>query len=300
MATKPEAKRERQAHEIGLALAIGGPLLISLDSLGIRLAESESWDTAFWLGTFIAIAMFIWVPVRQGKSLPKVARPHGRLILVSGLLQAASTACFILAINLTAVANVVVILAAAPVIAALIAHFAIGEKTSRRTWIGIAGSIVGITIVMAGSFGEGRISGDLFALAAITAFGTNLTIWRRHPDMNRQAVIGIGGLILAMVAFFPADPGSIETRALVVLAVIGLVTGPAGRVMVATATRYLPVSQVSLFVPVETIGAIIWAWLFLDEAPPSTALIGGVVVIISLIYGSYRRNGTGQASPITP
>ena len=300
MATKPEAKRERQAHEIGIAMVTAGLLLISLDSLGIRLAESESWDTAFWLGTFIAIAMFIWVPIRQKASLPKVARPHGPLILVSGLLQTGSTAFFIMAINLTAVANAMVIFSAAPVVAALIAHFAIGERTSRRTWIGIAGSIVGMSIVMAGSFGEGRIAGDLFALAAICSFGTNLTIWRRHPDMNRQAVIGIGGLMLALVAFFPADPASIETRALVILAVVGLVTGPAGRVLVATSTRYLPASQVSLFIPVETIAAIIWAWLFLDEAPPTTAIFGGIIVIISLIYGVSRGRSDAEGMPVSP
>lgn len=300
MATKPRVKRERQSHEIGIALAAGGLLLVSLDSLGIRLAESESWDTVFWVGGFIAIAMFIWVPVRQGESLPRVARRHGSMIIVSGLLQMATTVFFILAIKLTVIANAMVIFSAAPVVAALIARFTIGEKTSRRTWIGIAGSIVGIGIVMLGSFGEGRLAGDLFAVAAICSFGANLTIWRRHPDMNRQAVIGIGGLMMALVAALPANPGSIEMRALVILGVMGLVTAPAGRVMVATSTRYLPVSQVSLFVPLETVAAIVWGWLFLSEVPPLTAIVGGVVVIGSLIYGVVRRRSGAVGMPVSP
>ena len=112
-------------------------------------------------------------------AVPAVARSHGLPILVSGLLQTASTAFFILAVNLTAVANVMVIFAAGPVVATVIAALAIRERTGTRTWIGIAGSIIGILIVFSGSLGEGRIAGDLFALAAIVAFGANLTLWRR-------------------------------------------------------------------------------------------------------------------------
>jgi drug/metabolite transporter (DMT)-like permease len=262
--------------------------------------ETESWNTAFWLGSFIAISMFVWVPIRTGKSLPAVAVGDGWPIVFSGLLQTASSAFFIFAINLTAVANAMVIIAAAPVVAALIAHFAIGEKTSTRTWIGIAGSIVGIVVVMSGSFGQGRIEGDLFALAAICAFGTNLTIWRRIPDLNRQVAIGLGGLGLALISVIPADPGALDTRAMVILAILGLVTGPTGRVSLATSTRYLPVSQVSLFASVETIAAIVWAWLFLDETPPMTALVGGIIVIASLIYGVARLRGDAEAIPVSP
>jgi len=279
-------KARLQPHQIGIVLAASGMLLISLDSLGIRLTEASSWDIAFWIGAFTTVAMFVLVPVRTGKSLPVVARREGFPILVSGLLQAASTTFFIIAINLTTVANTVVIVAASPVVAALIAHFAIGERTSIRTWAAIAASIGGILIVVAGSIGAGRIEGDLFAVGAIFAFASNLTLWRRYPALNRQVAIGLGGLIMALVAFLPADPFAVDARAFLVLAILGAVTGPAGRVAVATSTRYLPAAQVSLFAPVETIAATTWAWLFLAETPPQSTIIGGAIVIAAVIVGT--------------
>jgi len=201
------------------------------------------------------------------------------------LLQASSLTFFVLAVTLTTVANTVIILAAAPVVAALVAHLVLGERTTRRTWLAMALSIAGVWIVVSGSLGSGRIEGDLFAVAAILAFATNLTLWRRFPDLNRFAVIGLGGLTVAILALAPADPLAVDTRALVILAIIGGLTGSLGRVSVATSTKYLPASRVGLFVPVETVAAIVWAWLFLDETPTALVIVGGLIVIAAVIYG---------------
>ena len=289
-------KTRLQPHQFGIVLAASGMLLISLDSLGIRLTKASSWDIAFWVGAFTTVAMLVLVPLRTGKSLPTVARREGVPILVSGMLQATSTTFFIIAINLTTVANTVVIVAAAPIVAALIAHFAIGERTTTRTWLAIATSIGGVLIVVSGSIGAGRFEGDLFAVVAIFAWASNLTLWRRYPNLNRQVAIGLGGLIMALVAFIPADPLAVNARAFLILAIMGLLTGPAGRVAVATATRYLPAAQVSLFAPVETVAAIGWAWLFLAESPPRSTIIGGVIVIGAVIIGS---TGQQTSQPIS-
>ncbi len=276
-------------HQTGVLMAAGGMLLISLDSLGIRLTRADSWDVAFWLGVFTTLAMLFLVPIRTGQSLPAAIRTDGVPVVVSGALQATSTTFFILAINSTTVSNTVVIVAASPVMAALIARFAIGERTTVRTWLAIAASIGGILLVVSGSFGAGRVEGDLFAVGAITAFATNLTLWRHYPRLNRMVAVGLGGFTMALVAAVPANPLGVSTRALLILAFLGGLAGPAGRVAVATSTRYLPTAQVSLFTPIETVAATGWAWLFLSEPPPVQTIVGGVVVLAAVAYGSTQR-----------
>ena len=267
-------------------------LAVSLDSLGIRLTKAASWDVAFWFGAFAAAAMAVAVRVLTGRSLFAVARADGAPVVLSGMLQAGSTTFFILALNATTVSNTVVIVAASPVIAALIARFAIGERTSLRTWVAIAGSIGGILLVVSGSFGRGRLDGDLLAVAAILAFSTNLTVWRKYPDLNRMVAIGLGGLTIAVIATIPADPFGVGARAILILVLVGGISGPAGRVAVATSTRYLPAAQVSLFTPVETVAATTWAWLFLSETPPAFTVIGGVTVLVAVAYGSAQQPET--------
>lgn len=286
--------RVRTARRTGLILAGGGFLLISLDSLGIRLADTTSWNATFWLGTFTFLAMLVVVPVRTGDSLAKVARAGGLPLLASGLLQAGSITFFVLALGLTTVANTVAIIAAAPVMAAFISLVAIGEHTSTRTWVGIIASAAGILIIVSGSLGEGRLAGDLFAVGAITAFASNVTLLRRYRDLNRLAVIGTGGLVLAMVALVAARPFEAGLGSIAILAVLGAVTGATGRVGLVTSTRYLPPAQVSLFAPIETVAATTWAWLFLSETPPPLTFVGGAIVVVAVVYGT-----TGQTPEAT-
>lgn len=287
-------ERIKESHRLGLALAGGGFLLISLDSVGIRLANTSSWNATFWLGLFTFLAMLVVVPYRTGSSLPRVALEGGLPMAASGLLQAGSITFFVLAIGLTTVANTVAIIAAAPVMAALISLIAIGERTPLRTWIGIGASIGGILLVVSGSLGEGRVGGDLFAVAAIIAFASNVTLLRRFPDLNRLAVIGIGGLVLSLLAFGPAEPLDVGVLSILILAILGAVTGAAGRTAVISSTRYLPAAQVGLFAPVETIAATTWAWLFLSETPPPLTVVGGLIVVVAVVYGT-----TGQPPEAT-
>lgn len=287
-------ERIKASHRLGLALAGGGFLLISLDSVGIRLANTSSWNATFWLGLFTFLAMLVVVPYRTGRSLPRVALEGGLPMAASGLLQAGSITFFVLAIGLTTVANTVAIIAAAPVMAALISLVAIGERTPLRTWIGIGASIGGILLVVSGSLGEGRVGGDLFAVAAIIAFASNVTLLRRFPDLNRLAVIGIGGLVLSLLAFGPAEPLDVGVLSILILAILGAVTGAAGRTAVISSTRYLPAAQVGLFAPVETIAATTWAWLFLSETPPPLTVVGGLIVVVAVVYGT-----TGQPPEAT-
>lgn len=288
------AGRIARSHRLGLMLAGGGFLLISLDSLGIRLAETSSWNATFWLGIFTFLAMSVVVPLRTGKSLIRIAAEGGLPLIASSALQAGSITFFVLALSLTTVANTVAIIAAAPVMAALISLIAIDERTRLRTWIGILASIGGILIVVSGSLGQGRLSGDLFAVGAITAFASNVTLLRRYTDLNRLGVIGVGGLVLALVALIPAEPLETPLGSIAIIAVLGMVTGAAGRTAVITSTRYLPPAQVSLFAPIETIAATTWAWMFLSERPPTLTVVGGLIVVAAVVYGT-----TGQPSAST-
>lgn len=287
----------RTDRATGVLLALGGVLLISLDSLWIRLSEAGSWDVAFWVGLFTFVGISIVVPLRTGESIIAIVRRDRAPLLASSLLNTVSVTMFIIAIGLTTVANTVAIIAAAPIAAAVVARLIIGERPSSRTWWAIAGSVVGVLVIVSGSIGAGSVSGDAAAVIAVLAFAGNVTLWRRHRAISRLGVIGIGGLFTAVVTFVPANPFEVDGRALAILAIMGLATGPVGRVSLASSTRYLPAAQVGLFTPVETVAATAWAWLFLQEAPPTPTVVGGIVVIVSVLYGSYQRSTVTRIEP---
>jgi drug/metabolite transporter (DMT)-like permease len=266
-------------------LATAGLLLMSLESPGLRLTGLDSFNNTLFLGAFSAISMFIVVRVRTGHSLFSVAHAHAPWIYISAAIQTVTTIFFVLALHHTTVANTMVIFAATPAIAALIAMLAIGEQTPGRTWLGIFGSVVGMVVVVWGSFGGGRVLGDVFALIAVTGYAANLTLWRRFRDMNREAVIGLGAAGMTAVAAVAADLDAVSLRALLILGFLGLLTAPLARTLLSVSTRYLPVSQVGLLTPVETISATTLAYFLLNETPPATAFVGGAIVVVSLFVG---------------
>jgi drug/metabolite transporter (DMT)-like permease len=269
-------------------------LLVSLDSLYTRAADVSGWTVVFWFGALMSLTMLVYLAAGSRTGPIRQIKVDGWPVVASGLCQLTSSTCFVLAVKQTTIANVVVIVAAAPVLAAVISRFAIAERTPARVWRGIALSIVGIVIVRWDSFGGGRLGGDLLALVAITAFAINLTIWRRFPAQSRPMAMALAGMFMAIVAVGPADVFGHDRRTFALLVLMGVVSGPAGRVALASSTRYLPAAEVGLFAPVETVAAIAWAWLAFDEIPTRATAVGGVIVLLALVYAT--RPGAKMAT----
>lgn len=286
--------RRLTGRTVGFILAFSGMLFVSTDSLITRAADTGGWTVAFWYGVFTTPAMLVYLTVTEGGHPMAAVRRSGRMVVVSGGLQMISTTAFILAVKNTSIANVVVIIAAAPLVTAVLAWFLLSERTSRRATVAIAFAMVGILIVVSGSFGGGGLTGDMLAVVAIASFGFNLIIWRRWPDMSKSLVLAIAGVLSAIVAAPLGDLFGHTTETYLLLALMGFVFGPLGRIALASATRYLPAAEVSLFAPVETVTASLWAWLFFEEVPPNRTLAGGAIILAAVLYGTAPRTSKRQ------
>ena len=269
----------------GIAFAFFGMLGISTDSLFIRLADVDGFDVTFWVGIFTAIVTFA-TSVTVHKISPVAGiREGGWPLWLAGALQAVSTSLFVIAVTLTSVSNVVVIVAAAPMFAAALSALFLGERTSRRVWLAIAFVIVGVVVVVSGSFGAGSVAGDLLAIGAIFLFGCSLVLLRRFPDVNRTLMVGLGGIGMSLIAFVPATLFGHGSTTWIALVLMGALFGPLARVLLAIAPRYLPAAEVGLFTPIETVAASVWAWLFFGEVPLGATYIGGVIVVAAVTWG---------------
>lgn len=278
----------------GLLMAFFGMLLVSSDSFFIRLADIDGFDVTFWIGLLSALVLFVFSAIVHRINPLTGIRDGGWPLWVAGGLQAGSTSLFVLAVTLTSVSNVVVIIAAAPMFAAGLSALILGERTSRRVWIAIAAVMVGVVVVVGGSFGGGSITGDIFAVGAIFLFGCSLVLLRRYVDINRTLMVGVAGVGMAVIAVIPASLWGHSNKTWTALILMGAVFGPLARVLLARAPRYLPAAEVGLFAPVETVAASLWAWLFFDEAPAFATFVGGSIILGAVVWGTWttREEGT--------
>jgi drug/metabolite transporter (DMT)-like permease len=95
--------------------------------------------------------------------------------------------------------------------------------------------------------------------------------------------MGLSGLILAAVTLVPANLMSIQLMDWVYLALLGLIVVPIPFSLLAIGPRYLPASEVSLLLLLEAVLGPLWVWLVLKEFPGWLALIGGAIVIVTLV-----------------
>jgi len=90
-----------------------------------------------------------------------------RLALVAvGVVLAVHFASWITSLSLTSVASSVIFVHIDPVFVALVSHFLLGERVSRRTVLGIAVAFAGATMIAWGDMGSGggSLYGDALAL----------------------------------------------------------------------------------------------------------------------------------------
>jgi drug/metabolite transporter (DMT)-like permease len=133
---------------------------------------------------------------------------------------------------------------------------------------------------------------------AITFWAVNLIIWRSHLDMNRFLAVGGAGVVMALVSVVPADQFGHSQTTYLLMFLMGAIGGPLGRVAMATATRYISAAEVSMFTPIETLAAILWAWIFFDEVPSSRTYIGGAVVAVALMVATVPLRSRRLVLPV--
>jgi drug/metabolite transporter (DMT)-like permease len=275
-------------RRLGWLLAALGMLFVSTDAFFVRLSEVDAWTLGFLMACGSVISLG-GVAVARRADVPPGAPLVSPVMLVIGGLNAMTQMLFITAVTRSEVSNVVVIVAAAPLFAALIAWVALRERTEPRVAAAIALTTVGIGSVMAGSLGTPTLDGDLIAVLAILGFAATIVIWRRHPDLDRPRTLVVGSVIMAAGSAPFVDWSAIDSRALLAGAGMGLIFNPTGRMLYSSAPRFAPASEVAVFAPVETVAATVWVWVAFGEQPALTTVLGGVIVISSVMLATIRR-----------
>ena len=264
-------------------------LLVSTDSFFIRWSEEDSWTINFWVALF-SLVLYLALGVAMKERNPVAAyRAAGWPLLAVAIGATLSQIAFITAVTKTTVANVVVIVAATPILAALIGKAFFNESTTRRVWTAIAITFSGVLIIVARSIGEPTLDGDLLAIGAITMFAINMNLWRRYPEMSRVIGLASSGVFVMTISVIAGVTYAIDSRALVAVVGMGLIFNPLGRLFHTNAPRFAPAGEVAMFTPVETVAASLWAWIGFSEVPEAWTVVGGVIVIAGMLYGTVGR-----------
>lgn len=281
----------------GLTLAVLGILILTPDTVLMRMVGADAWTILFWRGVLMTVGYVGLLALRyRSGCLAAFAAigTHGALVTA---LFALNTILFVVAVATTTVANTLVIMSAAPLFAALIGRVFLGERPPLRTWIAIAIAICGIAVIVGDGLSVGTWMGDLIALAAAVALGAHFVLVRAARPVDMMPAVGLSGLLVAAVALIAADSLALTPVQFGWMALLGLLILPVSFGLLTLAPIYLSAAEVGLVVLLETVLGPLWVWLVLGEEPSGHALIGGAIVITALVMNFVLKRRSLPADP---
>ena len=273
----------------GSLLAFIAVMLITPDSILIRLSSIETWGMLFYRGAIpfvvVLVGLIFFYKNNLFKALINIGYP-GIFYVISFSI---CNITFIISIQNTNVANTLVMIAMAPMLSAILGSIFLKEVPDRKTWVAIIITLIAVTYIFHDSIEMGNFYGDLFGI--ITAFGLacNAVIARyaKNRDLVPSAVIG--KLCVAIFAFFFVDTFALVDTDLIFVPLMCVMCVAIPFVLVTIAPRFIPAEEVNLFFLLETIIGPFWVWLVINEQPSIETIQGGVVIILTIAIHSFLK-----------
>ncbi|MEM7338521.1 MAG: DMT family transporter [Actinomycetota bacterium] len=277
---------ERSEHGTGLLLGSIGVAIIIPDATLIRLVDAPSTTTAVWRTGLAGIVLVIYLALRYRRGLPAAVRAMGPWGIAASAMAGAGTILFVLSIDSTAVANVVLLLALTPLWAALLTGVVLGQQIAARTWWAIPPALIGVFIAVVGPGGLEASSlrgGDLLAVLTSLILAGQLTVVRARSEVDMVPAVAVGNLAGCLTLLAAGAAVTLEPGDLLPAAAIGLIVAPGALAFMTAGARRLSSPEMSLLLLAETALSPLLAAAVVGEEVRAAAYVGGVIVIATLV-----------------
>ena len=258
-----------------------------------HLEAARAFEVTFWRSFFTLVALLVILPLWQGRSVWRRMTQAGWLLWVSGSCWAVMFTAFMIALTLTTVANVLVTLAAGPLLTAVVSRVVTGQHLPRRTWVAIVVAGVGIAWMFVSQVAAGGLLGSLVAMCVPVAGAVNWTLVQ-HNRLKAQAqssaapidlvpAVMVGALISSLLTLPLAWPMAASTHDLLLLAGLGVGQLAIPCALSVVCARVLTAPEVSLLALLEVLFGTLLAWFGAGEVPSPHVMSGGLLVVAALV-----------------
>ncbi|MEH6825260.1 MAG: DMT family transporter [Motiliproteus sp.] len=274
----------------GLVITLSGVALLIPDALALRLSGLESWNAVFWRNLLAGVVILIWLLLSRRQQHPLTVLKISPTSWVLTAIIAVASIGFVLSLMHTSVANTLIILALAPMFSAFYDRLFRQQQLPLRTWLAILCCLFGVGILVSDNFGNGSQTGNLLALMTAILMGIEFSLLATVPQQQIWPALGLGYIGATLFALLCATLTSISLSLananLLAVAAMGLVIIPFAFMLISQGPRYLPAPEVAMLMMLETVCAPFLVWWVLDEDPGQYALLGGAIVISTLVLHS--------------
>ena len=271
----------------GPLLILTGGFCLSWGGLILRSFESASiWQILFYRSIFFLWVLIAFIILTYRKKTFKKIKEAGVPGLIGGIFLSTNFVAYMYSMMETTVANVVFIISTQTVFLPIVAYIFLKEKISPRGYVAIVLAMIGVTLMIGDSLGTGSLKGNLAALTIPINFSVLILIIRKYPKVDMIPAIFYAGILSCLYGLFLLENLSISTKDIWLSFLLGVPQLAFGFIFITIGSRTTPAVMVGLLMLMESIFAPIWVWLFYNEIPPASVLIGGLIILSAVVMKS--------------
>ena len=271
-----------------MCLILLGGIFMSFIGLYMRLLSSADGFQILFYRSLSLCFMVGFVCCLRRRVLPiTFFKSIDRNDFFMGMVLSLAFTCYVFFFFYTTVASTLLILSATPFMAAILGWIWIGERPKQITWIAMIFAFIGIYFMVKSGHQLGNNLGNLMALLSGFWFALMLVIARRS---GKQDVLGgtfIGGVLCAVIgatlALVSGTGLTVLSSDLLIILVMGAFGIGIGIAFVTWGASYVPAAEVSILVLIESVLGPFWPWIILGEAMSLSEIIGGTIVLGSVV-----------------
>jgi drug/metabolite transporter (DMT)-like permease len=274
-------RMNKSDHRLGLLYVGCSAAAWSFGGLLTRLIHADDWTMIAWRGPFGAAGLAAVMLVQRNRRALRSIATMGWLGWLFVGQSAAGMIFYLTALRSTSVANVAVIYATSPFLAAALSWAVMRERPTLSSLGASAAALAGVA-VMVGFGGRGGWVGDLLALGMTLSMAVATVVARFSKDLPIMPTACLSALLSAAVAWPLGAPTSVSGRDFGLIALFGILNFGLGVPLFAAGARLLPAIETALLGSVEAPLAPLWVWLAIGEIPERSTFIGGAIVFAAV------------------
>ncbi len=275
----------------GSLLVFIGAICLSFGGLIVKSFEGANlWQILFWRQFFFSIIVVLYLLITYKKNFFKSFYNSGIPGFIGGLILGIGFAAYIFSMYTTTVANTNFIITTETIFLAAFGYFLLKEKINLITFISIILGMSGVLIILGSSLSiqsSEQFLGNIVAFIMPISFAVLVIVIRKYPKVDMVPAQFTAGIFAAIIGFFIAENLSISLHDLFLALMAGFFQIGFGFILITVGSQTTPAAIVGVLMLTESVFGPLWAWLFIKEVPPTAVLIGGAIIVFSILFQSF-------------
>ena len=221
-----------------------------------------------------------------------------RAQIIGAIGYVATVTLFVCATKLTTAGNAILLQYTVPVYVALLSCWFLKETIRWYDWAAIAATLCGMCLFFFDGLTASGMAGNIMAILSGVSFAAMIVFMRKQKEASPAGSAILGNLFTAVICLpwmIDPLPTTGDWMCLLALGVFQLGLSDA---FYAAAIRNISAMRATFILVLDPILNPVWVFLFLGERLSNWALVGGTIVVLSVIFrnvaGTTDYSGKGS------